>query len=70
MKTGITRLLLLLAIALMATGPAQAAPSTELAFLGQVFGFSPADDVPPLEIPGLEAFAAAMAGASGGGSLR
>ena len=35
MKTGITRLLLLLAIALMATGPAQAAPSTELAFLGQ-----------------------------------
>ena len=42
----------------------------ELAFLGQVFGFSPADDVPPLEIPGLEAFTAAMAGAAGGGALR
>ena len=42
----------------------------ELAFLGRVFGFTPADDVPPLEIPGLEAFAAAMAAASGGGSLR
>ncbi len=42
----------------------------ELAFLGRVFGFTPADDVPPLEIPGLEAFAAAMAGALGGGGLR
>ena len=35
MKTGITRLVLLLAIALVAAGPAQAAPSTELEFLGQ-----------------------------------
>ena len=28
------------------------------------------DDVPPLEIPGLDAFAAAMAGAAAGGDLR
>ena len=35
MKTGMTRLVLLLAIALVAAGPAQAAPSTELEFLGQ-----------------------------------
>jgi hypothetical protein len=35
MKTGITRFVLLLAIALVAAGPAQAAPSTELEFLGQ-----------------------------------
>jgi hypothetical protein len=35
MKTGVTRLVLLLAIALVAAGPAQAAPSTELEFLGQ-----------------------------------
>jgi hypothetical protein len=35
MKTGLARLLLLLATALVAVGPAQAAPSTELEFLGQ-----------------------------------
>ena len=35
MKTGLTRILLLLAIALVGVGPAQAAPSTELEFLGQ-----------------------------------
>ena len=35
MKTGLTRFLLLLAIALVGVGPAQAAPSTELEFLGQ-----------------------------------
>ncbi len=35
MKTALTRLLLLLAIALVGVGPAQAAPSTELEFLGQ-----------------------------------
>ncbi len=35
MKAGITRFVLLLAIALVAAGPAQAAPSTELEFLGQ-----------------------------------
>lgn len=29
--------------------------ATELAFLGRVFGFTPADDIPPLEIPGLDA---------------
>ncbi len=27
--------------------------AAELSFLGQVFGFSPADDLPPLEVPGL-----------------
>jgi dipeptidyl aminopeptidase/acylaminoacyl peptidase len=27
---------------------------TELAFLGRVFGFTPADDLPPLEVPGLD----------------
>jgi dipeptidyl aminopeptidase/acylaminoacyl peptidase len=26
----------------------------ELAFLGRVFGFTPADDLPPLEVPGLD----------------
>jgi hypothetical protein len=35
-----------------------------------VFGFTPDDDVPPLEIPGLETFAAAMAGAVAGGDIR
>jgi hypothetical protein len=35
MKTGVTRLVLLLAFALVAAGPAQAAPSTELEFLGE-----------------------------------
>ena len=35
MKTGITRLVLLLATALVAVGPVQAAPSTQLEFLGQ-----------------------------------
>jgi hypothetical protein len=35
MKTGITRFVLLLGIALVGAGPAQAAPSTELEFLGQ-----------------------------------
>ena len=30
--------------------------ATEIAFLGRVFGFTPADDVPALEIPGLDAF--------------
>jgi hypothetical protein len=35
MKTGMTRLVMLLAIALVAIGPAQAAPSTELEFLGE-----------------------------------
>jgi hypothetical protein len=35
MRTGVTRLVLLLAIALVGAAPAQAAPSTELAFLGQ-----------------------------------
>ena len=29
------------------------ATAAELAFLGRVFGFTPADDLPPLEIPGL-----------------
>lgn len=29
---------------------------TELAFLGRVFGFTPADDLPDLEIPGLDSF--------------
>jgi dipeptidyl aminopeptidase/acylaminoacyl peptidase len=42
----------------------------ELAFLGRVFGFAPDDDVPPLEIPGLEAFTAALAGAAAGGDNR
>jgi dipeptidyl aminopeptidase/acylaminoacyl peptidase len=42
----------------------------EIAFLGRVFGFTPDDDVPPLEIPGLETFAAAMAGAVAGGDIR
>ena len=42
----------------------------ELAFLGRVFGFTPDDDVPPLEIPGLEAFTAAMASESGGRAVR
>ena len=42
----------------------------ELAFLGRVFGFTPDDDVPPLEIPGLDTFAAATAGATAGGDLR
>ena len=42
----------------------------ELAFLGRVFGFTPDDDLPPLEIPGLETFAAAMAGAAAGGDIR
>ncbi len=35
MKTGVTRLVVLLAIAFVAVGPAQAAPSTQLEFLGQ-----------------------------------
>ena len=35
MKTGVTRLVVLLAIAFVAAGPAQAAPSTQLEFLGQ-----------------------------------
>ena len=35
MKTGLTRFVLLLAFALVAVGPAQAAPSTQLEFLGQ-----------------------------------
>ena len=35
MKIGITKLVLLFALALVAAGPAQAAPSTELEFLGQ-----------------------------------
>ncbi|HWL34537.1 MAG TPA: esterase-like activity of phytase family protein [Gaiellaceae bacterium] len=35
MKTGVTRLVLLLAIVVVAAGPAQAAPSTELEFLGE-----------------------------------
>ena len=35
MKTGLTRLLLLLAIALVAAAPAHSAPATELEFLGQ-----------------------------------
>jgi len=35
MRTGVTRLVALLAIALVAIGPAQAAPSTQLEFLGQ-----------------------------------
>ena len=30
--------------------------AAELAFLGRVFGFTPADDVAPLDIPGLDAF--------------
>ncbi len=30
--------------------------AAEIAFLGRVFGFTPADDVPALEIPGLDAF--------------
>ena len=35
MKTGVTRLVLLLAIAFVAIAPAEAAPSTQLEFLGQ-----------------------------------
>jgi dipeptidyl aminopeptidase/acylaminoacyl peptidase len=35
--------------------------AAEIAFLGRVFGFTPADDVPPLDMPGLGAFAAAQA---------
>ena len=31
----------------------------ELSFLGAVFGFTPADDLPPLELPGLDRLAAA-----------
>ena len=42
----------------------------ELAFLGRVFGFNPDDDVPVLEIPGLERLAAAIAGAAAGGDIR
>ena len=45
MKTGITRLVLLLATALVAVGPVQAAPSTELEFLGQQI-FPTVDPVP------------------------
>jgi fermentation-respiration switch protein FrsA (DUF1100 family) len=30
----------------------------ELAFLGAAFGFTPADDLPPLELPGIEAWRA------------
>ena len=33
-----------------------------LAFLGQVFGFEPADELPPLEVPGIEAWRARKAG--------
>ncbi|HEX5826484.1 MAG TPA: prolyl oligopeptidase family serine peptidase [Candidatus Limnocylindrales bacterium] len=39
--------------------------AAELAFLGRVFGFTPADDVPPLEIPGLDEFRVARASTSG-----
>jgi dipeptidyl aminopeptidase/acylaminoacyl peptidase len=35
--------------------------AAELAFLGRVFGFTPADDVPPLDVPGLETFRAGLA---------
>ena len=34
----------------------QAVFAAEIAFLGRVFGFTPADDVPVLEIPGLDGF--------------
>jgi len=37
----------------------RAAYEAELAFLGRVFAFEPADDVPSLQIPGLDAFRAA-----------
>ncbi len=33
----------------------------ELSFLGAVFGFTPADDLPPLELPGIDAWRAARA---------
>ena len=32
--------------------------ATELAFLGRVFGFTPADDVPEIDVPGLDAWEA------------
>jgi acetyl esterase/lipase len=41
----------------------------ELAFLGRVFGFTPSDSVPPLDIPGLDEFRGATA-ATGGGASR
>ena len=36
-------------------GPRRGAPTyrAELAFLGRVFGFTPADGIEPMEIPGL-----------------
>jgi dipeptidyl aminopeptidase/acylaminoacyl peptidase len=39
----------------------RAVAAAELAFLGRVFGFTPADELPPLEVPGLEAFEARRA---------
>jgi dipeptidyl aminopeptidase/acylaminoacyl peptidase len=46
----------------------RAAYEAELGFLGRVFGFTPADDVPPLEIPGLDEFRAATSRGTGGGA--
>jgi dipeptidyl aminopeptidase/acylaminoacyl peptidase len=40
----------------------RAALEARLAFLGAVFGFTPADDVEPLELPGLEAWLKRRAG--------
>jgi hypothetical protein len=34
----------------------------ELSFLGQVFGFEPADDLEPIEMPGLAAWRRRRAG--------
>jgi len=48
----------------------RAAYEAELGFLGRVFGFTPADDIPPLEIPGLDAFRAATAAGATGGAIR
>jgi dipeptidyl aminopeptidase/acylaminoacyl peptidase len=46
----------------------RAAYEAELGFLGRVFGFTPADDVPRLEIPGLDEFRAATSRGTGGGA--